>query len=289
MAGADADEILNPITPKVTSQMNEFLMADFTPEEVKVALDSIGDLKAPGADGLPTIFYKHYWRMIGDDVVREVHVLQGDSIPEGWNDTLVVLIPKVWNPERLKDLHPISLCNVVYKLVSKVLANRLKGILGEIISPNQSAFVPDRLISDNTILAYEMTHFLKRRRSGNTCYAALKLDMSKAYDRVEWAFLEKVMIQLGFSQGFVEQISKCMLTVRFRFKINGSCTDTVIPGQGLRQGDPISSSLFLICAEGLSALLNHAKSTGQIRGIRVAPDAQPVTHLLFADDSLLLM
>ena len=131
-------------------------------DEVKEALDSIGDLKAPGMDGLPTIFYKHYWHLIGEDVVREVlHVLQGGSIPEGWNDTLVVLIPKVQDPERLKDLRPISLCNVVYKLVSKVLANRLKSILSEIISPNQSAFVPGRLISDNTILAYEMTHFLR--------------------------------------------------------------------------------------------------------------------------------
>ena len=122
-----------------------------------------------------------------------MHVLQGGNMSEGWNDTLVVLIPKVQNPETLKDLRPISLCNVVYKLVSKALANRLKTILEDIISPNQSAFVPGRLISDNTILTYEMTRFFQRKRSGSTSFAALRLYMSKAYNRVEWGFLEKVM------------------------------------------------------------------------------------------------
>ena len=106
------------------------LMVEFIAEEVSAALDITRDLKAPGMDDLPAIFYKHCWQLIGDDVVCEVlQVLQGGSIPKGWNDTLVVLIPKVQNPKKLKDLSPISLCNVVYKRVSKVIANRLKLIL----------------------------------------------------------------------------------------------------------------------------------------------------------------
>jgi hypothetical protein len=223
-------------------------------------------------------------------VVKEVlQVLRGGSIPEGWNETVVVLIPKVQNPDRIKDLHPISLCNVVYKLISKVLANRLKMILGELISPNQSAFVPGRFISYNTILAYEMSHYMRRKRKGKDVYMALKLDMSKACDRVEWPFLEGMMRKMGFNEEYIQLIMKCVSTVSYRFRVNGDLTDVVKPGRGLRQGDPISPYLFLLCAEGFSSLLSQAEEEGGLHGIKLAPKAPRVNHLLFADDSLLLV
>lgn len=131
-------------------------------------------------------------------------------MPERWNDTCVVLIPKIKNPESMKDLRPISLCNVVYKLVSKVLANRLEHILDEIISPNQSAFVPDRLITENILLAYECTHYMQNKRSGREGYAAVKLDMSKAYDRVEWSFLKKMVEKMGFDERWIAGMSVCV-------------------------------------------------------------------------------
>lgn len=131
-------------------------------------------------------------------------------MPECWNDTVIALIPKVQKPEKVTDLRPISLCNVVYKLISKILANRLKVILPEIITPTQSAFVPGRLISDNIIIAYELTHYMLNKRRGGKGYAAIKLDMSKAYDRVEWSFLSQMMQKLGFCSDWIQLIMKCV-------------------------------------------------------------------------------
>jgi hypothetical protein len=188
-------------------------------------LDSIGDLKAPGPDGLPVIFFKKNWGTVGDKVQEEVlGVLNGAEIPEGWNDTTVVLIPKVKDPQWLKDLRPISLCNVLYKIISKVLANRLKVFLHDIISPNQSDFFLGHLITDNVHVEYETTRYLQNKRRGEEGYCALKLDMSKAYNRVEWDFVEAMLRQLGFDEVLVEILMRCVQSVKYRIRINGELT-----------------------------------------------------------------
>jgi hypothetical protein len=135
--GDRVEELLCHVDSRVTTQMNEALCKRFTSEEVVEALNGIGDLKAPGLDGMHSVFYKKFWEVVGEKVTEEVlAVLNGGPMPADWNDTSVVLIPKINDPESMKDLRPISLCNVVYKLISKALANRLKLILPEIISPN---------------------------------------------------------------------------------------------------------------------------------------------------------
>lgn len=238
---------------------------------------------------MPAIFYKKFWELVGEQVVREVlQVLNGGPMPEGWNETTVVLIPKVKKPESVKDLRPISLCNVLYKLFSKVLANRLKKILPQVISPAQSAFVPGRLISDNILMAYEMMLYIKQKRKGVKGWTAVKLDMSKAYDRVEWQFLEEIMVKLGFGQQWVRLIMNCVTTVSYRIKVNGELSKRFSPERGLRQGDPLSPYLFLLCAEGLYALLNKAEEEGRLHGIKICRGAPSVSHLLFADDSLIM-
>ena len=289
-AGDRESDVIQCVQRRVSPEMNEALLAPFTGDEVWAALESIGDLKAPGADGMPSIFYKQFWQLLGERVKEEVlEVLNGGDMPQGWNDTIIVLIPKVKQPEKLKDLRPISLCNVLYKLVSKVLANRLKKIIPDIISPSQSAFVPGRMITDNVLLAYELTHHINNRRRGAGGLAAIKLDMSKAYDRIEWPFLKKMMQKLGFQEKWIDLIMKCVTTVSYCIKVNGEYTDRFFPQRGLRHGDPLSPYLFILCAEGLSALLQQAESDGKIEGIKIRREAPRVNHLFFADDSLILM
>jgi hypothetical protein len=139
------ESIIDSMDGKVTADMNASLCKPYTNEEIKTALFQMGATKAPGPDGFPALFYQTHWNLLEQDVCNAVRgFLEGETIPEGFCDSVIVLIPKVSNPDNLKNFRPISLCNVLYKIASKVLANRLKLILPIIISENQSAFVPGR-------------------------------------------------------------------------------------------------------------------------------------------------
>ncbi|KAK1650817.1 hypothetical protein QYE76_068622 [Lolium multiflorum] len=289
-AGTREAELLCNVSPVVTPDMNAYLKIPFSLDEIKDALNSMGDLKAPGPDGMPAVFYKRFWDLVGSKVQEEVlGVLNGGNIPAGWNETVIVLIPKVKNPTRLKELRPISLCNVIIKIVTKVIACRLKNVLDDIISPSQSAFVAGRLITDNILIAYETTHFMHLRKGGRDGLAAVKLDMSKAFDRVEWSFLEKIMLKLGFSPGWVRLVMRCVTSVTYRVKVDKNLSEVIVPQRGLRQGCPLSPYLFILCAEGLSALFRKAEEEGSLQGVQVCPTAPTINHLFFADDSLIFM
>ena len=183
----------------VTPQANEDLCREYSDEEISDALFQIGPLKALGPDGLPARFFQRSWGLMKDDIIRAVKEFFASGVmPPGVNDTCIVLIPKVPHPEHLKDFRPISLCNVIYKVVSKCIVNRLRPLLQDLISPNQSAFIPGRLITGNALVAFECFHAINSNADERSKFCAYKLDLSKAYDRVEWCFLRNALLKLGF-------------------------------------------------------------------------------------------
>ncbi|KAL4324280.1 hypothetical protein GQ457_11G002870 [Hibiscus cannabinus] len=258
-----ASRILEAVETCITPDMNANLCAGFTAVEVKDAFIHIHPNKAPGIDGLPSSFFRRFWSVCGEDFVSLcLDILNGKIDFAEVNQTVIVLIPKVDKPDLIKQYRPISLCNVVYKTCAKVLVNRLRPLMNTCIAPNQSAFVPGRLISDNVLITHEIMHYLKSSKNGPNKGSAIKLDMEKAYDRVEWFFLSTIMSKLGFDDR---------------------------PSRGLRQGDPLSPYLFLFCTQGLSTLLLKEQREGNIKGVRASQAGPRVNHLLYADDCILFI
>ena len=284
------NEAVANVPKVVTVDMNNNLIRDFRDEEVEQAIKQMAPSKALGPDGMPPIFYQKYWHVVGSDVTTAVlSCLNSGRLLKSINHTFITLIPKVKCPEKVTDFRPISLCNVIYKLVSKVLANRLKMILPQIVSESQSAFVLGHLITDNVLVAFETLHHMHNNKLGREGAMALKLDMSKAYDRVEWRYLEAVMEKMGFHQKWIELMLECISSVSYSVLINGEPHGNIHPSRGLRQGDPLSPYLFLLCAEGLHSLIKKAKSSGDIQGVSLCRGGPKITHLFFADDSLLFI
>jgi len=149
--------------------------------------------------------------------------------------------------------------------------------------------MPGHLITDNVLLVYELTHYLKSKGNGTEGAVAINLDMSKVYDRDEWGFLHSMMIKMSFKRQWGDLVMRCVSTMNYRIKVNGDHTEEITPQRRLHQGDPLSPYLFIICAEGLSAMLQWAERDRKIVGIKVCHVAPSVNHLFFADDSLILL
>lgn len=284
--GTDPLVVTNWVERKVSEEMNENLCAPVSDLEVERALFMMHPNKSPGPDGFTAGFYIKHWHILKSSVCSGIrNFFESGIMPQKINDTILVLIPKVKSPQELTQFRPIALCNVLYKIVSKVLALRLRPILDEIISDEQSAFVPGRLITDNVLTAYECIHYLKRKK-GKTGACAIKLDMAKAYDRVEWSYLRQIMVKMGFANIWIERVMTCVQSVSFSVRVNGNFSEPFQPSRGIRQGDPISPYLFLLCGEGLSCLFRRIGSSFLAKGIRVGIHAPWISHLLFADDCL---
>ncbi|XP_060961202.1 uncharacterized protein LOC133031689 [Cannabis sativa] len=290
-ASPSVQQVENGITHiegRVSSEECEILVAPFTNDDVLCAVRAIGATKAPGPDGFHAIFFHKFWGTIGPRVSAVcLAILNGHQSVRKFNKSNVVLIPKVTNPSLVKEYRPISLCSVMYKIVAKAVSLRLKGTLSPLISSFQSAFVPGRAIHDNVMVGFELLHSLFKKNNGVRGFMALKLDMSKAYDRVEWSFLRAIMCKFGFPSRWVDLVMDCVTTPEYCFLVNGKPKGCVVPSRGLRQGCPLSPYLFLFCAEALSTMLRQAEVSGDLMGFRCSRYGPRVSHLFFADDSLI--
>uniref|UniRef100_A0A803PD18 Reverse transcriptase domain-containing protein n=1 Tax=Cannabis sativa TaxID=3483 RepID=A0A803PD18_CANSA len=212
---------------------------------------------------ISSIFHDYY-----ADIFRAVHI---DDI--ALTHTLECIPTLVSDDYNASLLAPFTMAEV---------KNALKTM-----SADKSPGIDGRLIIDNILVAFELVHAIKNKTTRRHDVASLKLDMSKAFDRIEWKFIEEVMKKMGFASGWISLIMSCLITNKFSFLVNGEVTGSLVPTTGLRQGCPLSPYLFLICAKGLSRLLQHEEDIGNLHGFKLTRRAPMISHLFFVDDSLL--
>jgi hypothetical protein len=282
------DDSLNELIDAVVTEEDNSIICSI-PDEVEIyqTIISLGLNKAPGPDGMTGLFYKTYWNIVKYQVVASVQsFFRGGYMLKEFNHTNIALIPKIDNPSQMNHFRPISLTNFNYKIISKILSNRFKPLLQKIISPTQSAFLKGRSIHDNTVLAHEIFHTMKHKQ-GNGGLMAIKLDIEKAFDSMEWDFLLKILRLLGFNSKWIGWIQQCITTTSFSILLDGSPFGLFHPTRGLRQGDPLSPFLFILGSEILSRLILKEELLGNLHGIKIARQSPPVSHLLFADDLMI--
>ena len=244
--------------------------------------------KAPGPDGFTMAFFHHCWSVVEKDVMDVFDFFHRHSMFErSLNASFLTLIPKKSNAVNIKDFRPISLVGSVYKLLSKVLANRLRAVLDKLISETQNSFVGGRQILDSVLIANEcLDSRIKSRLPGVVC----KLDIEKAYDHVNWEALFYLLDRMGFGLKWKGWIKACVTSVRVSVLVNGSPEGFFGSSRGLRQGDPLSPLLFLLIMEVLSKILTKTEENNLIRGFLVGAVnsvGMRISHLLFADNTIL--
>lgn len=271
----------------LTSTQLTTLNRPFSAQEVEGSVRSMGKFKAPGPDGFQPVFYQNCWEVVGASVVQFVlRFFESGELPPNLNDALVVLIAKVAKPEKVTQFRPISLCNVLFKSIIKAMVIRLKGIISHFIGPAQASFIPGRLSTDNIVIVQEAVHSM-RRKKGRKGWMLLKLDLEKAYDRIRWDFLEDTLQAAKLPEAWIVWIMKCVTGPTMNLLWNGEKTEGFKPERGLRQGDPLSPYLFVLCLERLCHLIDTSVGLKEWKPIRLSSNGPQLSHICFADDLIL--
>ncbi|KAL3646608.1 hypothetical protein CASFOL_009575 [Castilleja foliolosa] len=273
-------DILN-LGPKLENAEAIDLVRAVSSDEIKRTLFSIADDKSPGPDGFSAHFYKKSWDIVGVQFCKAIkEFFESRSLLKQVNHTTIALVPKSDNASSVSDYRPIACCNVTYKVISKIIAARLGPVLNSIIDPAQAA--GGRSMIENIHLAQEMLRKYHRKRSSPRC--TMKVDLRKAYDSVCWSFLKSMLEGLDFPSIFVDWIMQCVSTPSY--SIAGGLNGMFKGEKGLRQGDPLSPFLFVICLEYFSRILKKATTNTDFH-FHPRCGQNGISHLAFADDLML--
>jgi hypothetical protein len=277
---------LNLIQAKIQEEVNSKLIRVIDQHEIKEALDQLHPDKAPGPDGFTARFFQHGWNIIKSDLTKLIKKSQACAkIGGGTNSSFLALLPKEKGAASFDRFRPISLCNTSYKILTKLIANRLQSVLPAIIPENQGGFIKGRSITDNIILVQEALHSSLRRKDKGMI---VKLDLSNAFDRVRHTFLFQVMERFGFAPSFISWIKACISGPWIAPLVNGRATRFFQASRGLRQGCPLSPLLYAIQASVLSLQLEFGQLQQNLSGLRIAKRVKDINHAQYADDTLLL-
>ncbi|KAL4348556.1 hypothetical protein GQ457_17G007420 [Hibiscus cannabinus] len=271
---------------KELSQASRSLLESrFSVREVWEAISSADGNRAPGPDGFNLDFFKSFWPQLKDEIMKLFDdFYKGKITDKSLNHSFIALIPKLKSPTRMEDYRPISLVSSLYKIIARVLSRRLAGCLAEVVGENQFAFTAGKQITDCNLIANEVIDDIKKN---NRAAIVFKADFSKAYDTVDWKFLELIMERMGFGKRWRKWIRLCISTPSISVLVNGIPSKMFNIKRGLRQGCPLSPLLFNLVGEALSALFHKAMEAGVLKGVQVGNSNLKISHIQFADDLIL--
>nr|GEZ32629.1 RNA-directed DNA polymerase, eukaryota [Tanacetum cinerariifolium] len=254
-------------------------------DEIRLAVRNCGENKSPGTDGYTFEFFRKYWNIVGPDFCEAVeYFFETGLFSKGCNSSFVALIPKVADAKVVNDFHPVSLIGSVYKVVKKILANRLALVIADLLSDTQSAFVANRQILDGPFILNEILHWHKRKKKQTMFF---KVDFAKAYDSVRWDYLLDVLEAFGFGQTWCKWIRGTFSFARASILVNGSPSNEFSFHCGLKQGDPLSSYLFILIMESLHMSFSRAVDEGLFKGDHLQGSIS-ISHIFYADDAIFI-
>jgi hypothetical protein len=276
-----------PAERQVNDEENAALELTFTPEELDQVLADMKPDSAPGPDGFPVAFFKRFWESLKGPILAILNDFALGRVDiSRLNYGIISLIPKVKGADTVKQFRPIALINVIFKFIAKAYASRLSPIAQRTIDRSQTAFIKGRCLHEGVLALHEIAHELRARKLRGLL---LKLDFEKAYDRVDWGFLREVLLRKGFSAATTHRLLQLVSGGQTAVNVNGEISPYFRNARGVRQGDPLSPILFDFMVDALAAILTKANQAGHIQG--VVPHLIPggVTHLQYADDTLVLV